>query len=368
MPIEKVILENFKTHVRTEIPLSPLTVLVGPNSVGKTSVLDGIRYVTSLRSSRRVIPVEEGERFLRRGADRLRVKLVISTSNKAYISRSISTESGSWVSECSWEADGTGRTEKSSDIVVPTNETRRILAELVGTTTQLRLETDRLAAPSRVQVGERTTRLALDGSGLAGVLSILRLFNEPFFTAIERDLRQIVPAVNALRIKKVPFTETRREYDEDVGLLSEHDVTLEGAALRFDFIGAVDIPAHEVSQGTLLVLGVLTAARAENVPAIVLLDDIERALHPRAQRQLVENLRTLVQSTLGLQIIATSHSPYLVDAFRPEEVIVLGLRKDGTAAARRLSDHPDAKRAMEVLSTGEFLAAEQEDWVVKETP
>jgi predicted ATP-binding protein involved in virulence len=100
----------------------------------------------------------------------------------------------------------------------------------------------------------------------------------------------------------------------------------------------------------------------------VLLDDIERALHPRAQRQLVENLRALVDGTPGLQIIATSHSPYLVDAFRPEEVVVLGLRKDGTAAARRLSDHPDAKRAMEVLSTGEFLAAEQEDWVVEGTP
>ena len=72
----------------------------------------------------------------------------------------------------------------------------------------------------------------------------------------------------------------------------------------------------------------------------------------------------LVESTPGLQIVATSHSPYLVDVFRPEEVVVLGLRKDGTAAARRLSEHPNAKRAMEVLSTGEFLAAEEEAWVV----
>jgi predicted ATPase len=117
----------------------------------------------------------------------------------------------------------------------------------------------------------------------------------------------------------------------------------------------------------MLALGVLTAARAESAPRIVLLDDIEQALHPRAQRELVEVLRSLVERTPGLQIVATSHSPYLVDAFRPEEVVVLALREDGTAAARQLSEHPDAKRAMEVLSTGEFLAAEQEDWVVEGT-
>jgi predicted ATPase len=368
MPIEKIILENFKTHLRTEIPLSPLTVLVGPNSVGKTSVLDAIRYVTNLRSGQRPVPIEEGERFLRRDAERLAVTLELGRSAEGYISRRMSTGSNGRISECQWEVGGKGGSEKSSEGLLAGKEVRHILGRLVGAATQLHLDPNRLAAPSRVQVGEKTTRLAPDGSGLAGVLSILRLFDEPLFTEIERDLRRIVPTVDTLRIKKVPFTETQHQYDEDNATWIPHEVTLEGAELRFDFLGSVDIPAHEVSQGTLLVLGVLTAARAEKVPAVVLLDDIERALHPRAQRQLVENLRTLVQSTPGLQIIATSHSPYLVDAFRPEEVVVLGLRKDGTAAARRLSDHPDAKRAMEVLSTGEFLAAEQEDWVVEGAP
>jgi len=46
----------------------------------------------------------------------------------------------------------------------------------------------------------------------------------------------------------------------------------------------------------------------------------------------------------GLQIVATSHSPYLIDELNDDEVWVLNLRDDGTAAAACLADHPDAER------------------------
>lgn len=368
MPVLKVFLEGWKTHRKTEIKLAPLTVLVGPNSVGKTSVLEAIRYAANAELVNRVDWDSRARRFLRRGNEGYLVKLALKAESEAYVSLGVQEVAGDLTWTCAWKAEGEGGSSNASQSrsVKLSTHAQRIFRDLVGRAPLLRLDADRLAAPSTMQVGERTTKLGHDGSNLAGALGIMRLFDAPRFDRIEQDLRGIVPTVERIRIVKVPFRETRREYDEHSGEYVERTVELEGAELRFDFVGASDIPAGEASEGTRIALGVLTAAQSGSEPAIVLLDDIERALHPRAQRQLVERLRTLVESTPGLQIIATSHSPYLVDAFRPEEVVVLGLRKDGTAAARRLSEHPDAKRAMEVLSTGEFLAAEEEAWVVGE--
>lgn len=64
-----------------------------------------------------------------------------------------------------------------------------------------------------------------------------------------------------------------------------------------------------------------------------------------------------------VQVIFTTHSPYIVDELEPQEVIVLALDEAGHTVARSLADHPDAQRALSVLTTGEFLAAEGEEWV-----
>ena len=45
---KKVKLVNYKTHRLTEIYLSPVTLLIGNNSSGKTNLLSGIQYFANL--------------------------------------------------------------------------------------------------------------------------------------------------------------------------------------------------------------------------------------------------------------------------------------------------------------------------------
>lgn len=52
-----------------------------------------------------------------------------------------------------------------------------------------------------------------------------------------------------------------------------------------DFKGAPDVPAPLASEGTLPVIGLLTALWMEPKPRLLLLDDIDKALHPRAQEE-----------------------------------------------------------------------------------
>ena len=51
--IKTLLLENFRGHTNTRLHLSQFTLLVGANSVGKTSVLSAIELLAELsRSSR----------------------------------------------------------------------------------------------------------------------------------------------------------------------------------------------------------------------------------------------------------------------------------------------------------------------------
>ena len=67
---------------------------------------------------------------------------------------------------------------------------------------------------------------------------------------------------------------------------------------------------------------VLSAVLGPESPQLVLLDDIDKALHPQAQKELVRVIRAILAQFPELQIVATSHSPYLVDEFAADEVWV----------------------------------------------
>jgi hypothetical protein len=75
-------------------------------------------------------------------------------------------------------------------------------------------------------------------------------------------------------------------------------------------------------------------------------------------------LRAIQKQQSPLQIVFTTHSPYIVDELAPEETWLLNTDADGVAHARRLSEHPDAEKSLQVLTTGEFWSAEGEGWVV----
>jgi predicted ATP-dependent endonuclease of OLD family len=65
------------------------------------------------------------------------------------------------------------------------------------------------------------------------------------------------------------------------------------------------------------------------------------------------------------QIIATTHSPYMLDELPPENVIAFALRDDGTVASKPLTEHPDALKAKGALKSGELWSLDPErTWVL----
>jgi len=82
--------------------------------------------------------------------------------------------------------------------------------------------------------------------------------------------------------------------------------------------------SEDISDGTIQTIALLTAIFDPRSPLVVI-EEPENSIHPRALRNLVEDFRLASEKK---QILLTTHSPILIDQLKPEEVWVV--RKPGT--------------------------------------
>ncbi|MCY2963014.1 MAG: AAA family ATPase [Planctomycetota bacterium] len=135
-----------------------------------------------------------------------------------------------------------------------------------------------------------------------------------------------------------------------------------GDQLVFNFRGAHGVPAPLASEGTLLTVGLMTILLGPKRPRTLLLDDLGQALHPRAQVQTVELLRELMKEFNDLQILATAHSPYLLDCLSHDEVRIVTLDAQGGTVIGRLIDHPQFEKWKNEMAPGELWSLYGEKW------
>lgn len=362
--IETITLRNYKGHTDTEIACDRLTVLVGENASGKTSVLQAVQWVSE--GLRETMP----DRLLRRGAREVEIRLASrTTAGETQVSATYEAVVG---------PDGL----QLDELQRKQGETRNADGSMGSRPVALwlSLNPDDLAAPSRPT--SVRPDLSPSGRGLASVLAYMKLAETDRFRRIVERLRGVVPILRDIGFSRVEAKETipRLLRVEDRVVEIPETVTSIQDVLTFDFADADRVPASLASEGTLLALGLLTALetlerepRIEKAagmsvlrapPGVVLIDDIDRALHPRAQRALIKTLRDVLATSPDLQILATSHSPYLVDELDPSEVVVLGRNAQGVVVAKRLRDFPD-ERLRSMLYAGELWMSEGDDWVAR---
>lgn len=343
-------LHDFKGHRDTRLTLGRFTALVGDNASGKTSVLEAIELpgmlwpnvFDVLRNAR--APID----LVRRGSQGLR----LVADGDSQVELSIDVGPRSPPGQFSLNLKGN---DGSHGFEARANSREGVVGEWenihlhVAPAMLYRLNARDVAAVA--PIADPRVQVDSTGANTGAVLAALKLTDDGQFERIVETMRRLVPTVEHVRLKQ------------------ERIADQVSNRILFDFRGARNVPAHGASQGTLVLLALLTVLHGPGRPDLVLLDDFEHTLHPRAQMEVVRLIKSLLalEEFAHVQVVATTHSPYVLDEMDVADVRAFAIGDDGCVRTKPLSAHPEAERSKGTLTAGQLWSLDPERaWVLKE--
>lgn len=338
--------DGFKSLQDLVIDLEPFTVLVGPNSAGKSNILEAIALLSRLETMRPVEALQRGrgliiDQFTRvHGVSAERIAFAVEGFDDTepdlpppdggpdiryrHVFALLRDEGGAspikheiLSTDCiKADQDTWLRSHPEFGPYASHDHPERIFADLDLRDEssiqidlhgpKLRLSCERLAA----------RRLLADASNLPAALAALP---PPVLGEVRAALSAIIPGV------------------------ASFDVLREGDMLSLEFTlsGGDRVPARIASDGTLRVLALLTAAFAPRAPRTICIEEPENGIYPRRLRDLLQLLHARTRPREGQrlppQVIVTTHSPVAIAALKdsPECVrFVDTVRRNGQRVTR----------------------------------
>ncbi len=382
--IDRVHFENFKSLGDVTIDLAPLTVLVGPNGCGKSSVLQAMHLLSQTGGAGaadgdhtlgRFAKIFRGPRDVRRLASErpaiLRLRMHARDGDEIDLQVAVPAEA---TAQLMFEINvkGPGGNDLFAKVPPLDHLSKKVLEDArvkkFVPVVYLHLDAKEMVKTSVQEDDEH--RMNFDGAGLATTLALMKGADEEELGRITVALAAIVPGVKRILTQRERVTRNRTERmtidGQPVWRPVEDSVLGDRFAIEFD-TGKI-VPADLLSEGTVLALGLLTKLREPRRPKLFLLDDIDRGLHLTAQSNLIDALRWLMKLDPELQIVCTTHSPYLLDRFDAEQIRVMALDDHRRTRVRPLTDHPDFEKWRYGVQSGEIWASLGESWVASGAP
>ncbi|MCX6858533.1 MAG: AAA family ATPase [Verrucomicrobia bacterium] len=292
--ITKIRIQNYRSFADAEVKLRPFSLVVGANGSGKSNLMKFLVVASQVTAKQQ----------LARG--------------------NLHVFSHGWQKHCNFTDKEGGFRIDTPDAHYPTVDTGGFGVPALDHPIPWRVKHLPIfnLSPNQIaeaELVESNPVIQDDGSGTVQVLDSLKNGDrEDLFDKIEESFKQYVPEVEKLSSRTVEQGKKQIQVREK-GLKEL-------------------LPATELSEGTRIILCLLTILHQENPPPIILLEDIDRGLHPRLFEYMVPIMRDIAERH-GINILATTHNPYLVDCFQDDkEAVIIVEKKEGASTLTTLAD------------------------------
>jgi predicted ATPase len=335
--IASVSIEGFRCLERIEnLSLPPLAVLIGANGSGKSTLIRFFEMLGWMLKSQRlqefVLRHGGGDDQFFMGArqtPRIRAELRIETpacdndyrfelghlsagDTMMMLNEAYRFSNREQPTEAAWtQLQGTGR-----EAVLPTKSTKtaKTICHLLRQCATYQFHDTSANADIRKRWDATdSARLRSDGGNLAPVLLDLRENDLARYRQIVRQIQRVLPGFGDFVLEPV------------------------GGKVELRWLGLhsyKSFGAHLTSDGSLRLFCLLTllSLPADRLPDVLFFDEPELGLHPHAIILVAEMLKRVAQRH---QVFIATQSPYMVDCFALENVIVAATR-DGATSLRTL--------------------------------
>jgi predicted ATPase len=322
--IKSIHFQNFKALRDATLPLGPFTLLVGPNGSGKSTAIQAFKFAMHPGG-------HEFDKVVTAGLEQSpAVEISIHWDAPQFVTKAGLRRFGNTIQAFGPEHHSLPGDTRGMSL-------GRSAIEALNGFRVFSFSAEAIASPVTTQPN---AELFPNGGNLAAVLDALTDSEPERFEALNLELQRWLP-----------------EFDR---ILFETPGAGQKGFLLRTTVGHHRYRASDLSHGTLVALALLTIAYLPTPPPIVCFEEPDRGIHPRLLREVRDGMYRLAfpenygEKRSPVQVIATTHSPYLLDLYKdhPEEVVIAHKDDEGVHF-ERLSEKPNISEVLEGAPLGD---------------
>ncbi len=356
--LQRIGLSGFKSIKSMDIELRSMNILIGANGAGKSNLVSFFKMLNEMMGERlqqyiatagraqsilhfgpKVTPQMEAslEFAVDNGTDTYRMRLFHAAGDTLVFAE----EQLNWL-RADWQGQpkmldlGSGHQETRVKAEAEKNEpTAKVFRHLLNNCRVFHFHDTSATARARqyCYIGDNRW-LMPDGGNLAAILFELK--NREKNTAYQRIVKTIQ--------RIAPFF---KDFELEPSGSNNKDIILNWSQKDSDQV----FGPHQLSDGTLRAISLITLLLqpVENLPNVVVVDEPELGLHPAA-KTLIAGL--FKKASHHCQLIVATQSAALLDAFDPEDVIVVD--RDAKASTFNRLDTVELRDWLDEYSVGQL--------------